>query len=240
MTKKVPLLICLTLFMAVLNSQNAPVSLNDWKVLSPGSSAKSVTLPQSIVGEPLSDGPYYTFTLTTEVTIPPAQEGLELYFQTGRMSDGFCEFKLNGVSLYQNGHAPPVYWFQGGIEAGVLLPPELIRYGKANTLSLNYITENPNLTIRKPSLTGYKDAIVNTRVKNFFNVRIYTLFAFLNLFIGLFYLLQFLVKRELKYNMLFSLANLLIGLYFYRISNIPHSLPFVRFYSLSKGARSLF
>ena len=141
--------------------------------------------------------------------------------------------------VHRNGLRPPDFRFQGGIEEGILLPGDLLYYDEKNTLEFTYYSDSPSLTVKPPMMALYRDAVVRPRIRNFFNVRIYTLFAFLSLFIGLFYLMQFLVRREIRYNLLFSLANILIALYFYRISNIPDGLPFVRFYAITKGALSL-
>ena len=220
-----------------------PFSLESWSVAPDQNGSNSLTLPSVIRGRKLpsedNSPPYYSFTLSVEMEVPSRWKGKDLYFLTGRMADGYSEYALNGAVIHRNGLRPPNFRFQGGIEEGILLPEGLLRYDGKNTLEFTYVTDSSVLTIKKPMIALYRDAVVRSRVRNFLNVRIYTLFAFLSLFIGLFYLMQFLVRREIRYNLLFSLANILIALYFYRISNIPDGLPFVRFYAVTKGALSL-
>ncbi len=230
------LAILFALLTASLLFSQTGIEPDTWQVTPPQESGSSLTLPAAIRGEE-KEG-FYRFTLTGDVRIPSSLRGSDLYWLTGRMADGSSSYLLNGTLLYRNGLEPPLYRYQGGLEEGILLPENLINYDGVNRLTITYVTDNASLSIKPSLLTDYHSAVVAPTLKNFLNVRIYTLFAFLSLFIGLFYLFQYAIKREIRYNLLFSLANLFMALYFYRMANVPFLLPVVRFYALTKGALS--
>ena len=234
-------LLCSIYFFIILSSSWAlnisdllkPTLLPDWQYKDETSSWQKVQLPVKIRGQINED--FYSYELQNTVFLSENLRDQEIYLLTGKLSNGYSSYYLNGVLIYQNGLAPPHYQFQGGIEKGIRLPGELIHFNGENTIEIRCISDNPALTFYPPSIGNYRDSVISARNRSFFNVSIYSYLAFISLFIGLFFLMQFLMKREIHYNMLFALANICISLYFYRIANIPYSLPFTRFYAISKG-----
>jgi len=232
---------------STVNDLNTPTELTGWKftVGDPDDAAdpdrdttvwQNAEMPGKLAGTE-SEG-YYRFWLRTDTVIPAGLGDSDIYLMTGKQANGAGEIYFNGVLLHRNGSFPPDYRFHGGLEAGLRIPSGLIRYGRPNTVALRFATDKPALTVQPLKIGGYADAVVGSRTRTFWNVRIYSYFAFLSLFIFLFYLLQYLMKREVRYNLLFALANLFMSLYFYRIAHVPHLFPFTGFYSFSKGMLS--
>lgn len=219
-----------------ISDLEAPYYLTEWQFKTSETAGSNIYLPTPLRGERKKG--YYRFDLETALTLSSELKGQDIYLLTGRMANGFSSYYLNGVPLYRNGLSQPRYQFQGGIEKGILLPPELIRFDGENSFEVRYITDNPSLKVYPLSIGNYRDSVIKSGNRTFLNVNIYSYFAFISLFIALFYLIQFLMKREVRYNLLFALANICMSLYFYRIANIPSNLPFSRFYAISKGLLS--
>jgi methyl-accepting chemotaxis protein len=193
------------------------------------SSWASIALPASIKpGKPRS-----VFWLRTSYTIPEGAPD-RLWFLVSKAGVAL-ELYVDGVYAGSRGRLPPEFDLRATQYASMLLPPRSAQGGQTIHLALR-CAYSGSTAILVPYEIGDEAAMRFDRdVANFWNGRIYALLAALCLFLGLYFIIQFLFKRSERANLYFSLTLLFLSAYLVDMGAVawPFAAPISRALSRS-------
>ncbi len=148
----------------------------------------------------------------------------EAYLLLGRF-DAAMQVYFNGVLLGEFGRFPPDYSFGNGSSNVLRIPPQLIQ--EKNRLSLRIFRDSGTVNLQPMRLGQHEDATFEKYFVSFLNQEIYVIFAYLNLFIAVYFVMLWFFQRSNQANLWYALTNLSFFIYFLRIGDPLHWLPFL-------------
>lgn len=148
----------------------------------------------------------------------------EVYLLLGRF-DAAIQVYFNGVLLGEVGRFPPNFYFGNGASNTLLLPPQLFRDN--NRLALRIFRDSGSINLQPIRLGAYEDASYERYFVTFLNQEIYIIFAYLNLFIAVYFIMLWFFQRKNQANLWYALTNLSFFIYFLRIGDPLYWLPFL-------------
>ncbi|AEJ60492.1 multi-sensor hybrid histidine kinase [Spirochaeta thermophila DSM 6578] len=166
-----------------------------------------------------------TFTLPSSPTEP-------VYLLVDRLP-GAYRYILNGVFLDEEGGFPPRFAHSRRDIYVRYIPPMHLR--EENDLVIVVYEEKSRIRIRRVALVDGREAFLVRNVRNVLNARIYGYFAFLSLFVSLYFFGLYANRRRERGFFFYAVANLGIALYFVRMASPLAFLPPVLSYSVSKA-----
>jgi Methyl-accepting chemotaxis protein len=232
-------MLCLCAAHAEAGSIRAPIA--DWKMSlddDPGMAApgyddsawQALRLPASVKTAKLGD----IFWLRSKFSVPSGSSE-RLWFLSG-MSGVAFELYVNGVYSGSRGSIGSADYDLRGTHYSAILLPIAARDGQEVTLALrcSYQGSSPKLPLYA---IGNAAAASSDLVQgNFWNGRLYALLAALCVFIGLYALIMFLLKRNDLSNLYYALTLFFMALYLADLGAEywPASLPWTR--ALARGS----
>jgi methyl-accepting chemotaxis protein len=172
-------------------------------------------------------------------TMNPSLSGEKVFLLCGKMF-GALEVYVNGILIGFYGSFPPDYQYDDADLKQFTIPPEIIRYGEQNIISIRMFHEYGDFEIPEISFGDYGDYLFDAILLDFINVKIYRIFSALCLILGGYYLLQFLFRRKERTNLHFALANFCFSLYFLNMGLEVSFLPYKLANALSQSFLPLF
>lgn len=191
-----------------------------------------VRLPAA-VGAGTSGGSAYMW-LRARVSLPDLAAGGTVYLLGGK-EWGSAEFYINGSLIGVFGRFPPDFQYNGGLVKQALIPKGLAGGEGATVIAIRVFNEAGVFKLAAPALGSAADFETGEYVTNFWNVRVYMIFACLSFFIFLFFILQWALRRSEHPKLYFALANLCFAVYFLNMGLDSQFLPFLLFGAVSKS-----
>jgi len=148
----------------------------------------------------------------------------ENYLLLGRF-DASVQVYFNGVMIAEFGYFPPNFNFGNGSSNTVLIPPQLIR--DDNIIALRFFNDSSNVLIQPIRLGLRNDQLYEKYFVSFLNQEIYIIFAYINLFIAVYFLFLWFFQRSNTANIWYALTNISFFIYFLRIGDNLIWLPFL-------------
>ncbi len=227
MRDKLPilLLIMLCTFPCILSAQKADsVSQNValWRYCSgddlawsspdfDDSAWEEISIPAQIKNGPR--GSYFWLRATVPVDV--ALSSGSLWFETGK---AVCAFELyvNGVLVGVRGHLPPSYFARAQQNLAMRIPSSFYANGVVNMAMRAYYAGTESFL---PAFALVNEARADTvnHFQNLLNLRVYAIMAVLCLFMGTYFIAQFLSRPNDKSSLFYSMSLLFIAIYFYDI-----------------------
>ena len=196
-----------------------------------------IDMPFSVRLETPADQHY--FRIRTRFSVSSALKDEHIFFLAGKMA-GALEFSLNGTPLFVHGSFPPAFHYKDGMGKQFLLPPDLLDFDGENILSVRIYMSESGTTLQAPRIGNYDNYTFDKRVLTFFNMDIHMILSIVCLFIGLYFLFQFLSSRTGRANLFFALANIFFFVYFFEMGlEIRLFTNFLRYHAISKGTIAL-
>ncbi len=158
--------------------------------------------------------------LRTEFAPSEALRGSRLYAFLGKFP---CpsEFYVNGSLVATRGSYPPDYYVPISDPVDFLVPEGLLAHGARNVLAVRAAYRGSSFPLPRATIGGDAAIAFEKDVSELFNTRLYYVFAAINLFAGMFFVLQFLYRRKETSALLFAVTSILMALYFYEMGS-PH------------------
>lgn len=222
MKARLPFLAALALSVLhpVLGQERISVPLSQWRYhmgddgawASPGiddSDWLSIQLP----GRVKLDGAGQYFWLRTSVRLDPALAAGRVWFETGKAACAF-ELYVDGVFLATHGGMPPSYYSRAQQNSAFLIPAPFLSDGELSIAIRAYYTGSES------SLPGFflvNDAKADFVIhfQNLFNMRVYVVLAVLCLFMGTYFIAQFISRPADRSSLFYALSLIFISVYFY-------------------------
>lgn len=223
-TKK---LLCATLiffsfFVARLNAQNVANSLplnQNWKY--------KIGDDNSWKEETIADDDWTTFSFPGKIdlprrsyiwfrktcTVPTEIPTNDLWFGTGSSNIGY-EIFINGIYIGRHGDMPPKFNARTQLYSAVVIPENLLKSGTFTVAIRAYVSADL-INAQGFSLCNGRGAETMNYTRNVFNLRLYIMVALLCVFMGFYFLIQYLFRKEIVYNLWFALSSIFVAGYFY-------------------------
>ncbi len=145
----------------------------------------------------------------------PAGESVAVYL--GKIA-GAVEIYVNGSLIGTHGAMPPDFYYHEGTPKQVVLPAGILSASGGDVLAVRVFNESARFIVPEAFMgrPGSFDKLAF--LTDFLGNTMYFVFSILSLFIGLFFLQQFVFQRKERTNLFFSLGNIFMSLYFFNMS----------------------
>lgn len=152
--------------------------------------------------------------------------------------EGAYQITLNGIVIATEGTMPPAFSMVTGISRHHALPLGLLEAGKPSEILIRLARDGGRVALPRLALGDSGEVAFAENVQTLLNFSLYRDFAFINLFIALYFFLQFALLPSRRYNLWFALANFFFGLYFLRMGAGIEALPYLPVLAFTKAAAS--
>jgi len=169
---------------------------------------ESVELPGSL--SPGSVGTY--FWLRNDITIPPELAGVPVWFETGKAGCAFDVY-VDGAYAGSRGALPPDYYVRPQQNLALLLPGDLAADGRV-VIALRCYYEGSESSLPGFLLGNAARANFIMHLQNLFNMRVYVILAVICLFLGAYFIAQFIGKPGDRASLFYALSLIFIAIYF--------------------------
>lgn len=180
---------------------------------------KSVKMPQSI---PLENPK--GFWLKAKVKIPAELKNQPVYFEAGN-SYGAMEIYINGAMVGHHGTVAPKINFSHVSNTIASIPADAIKNGEVD-ISIRCNSEGSHQTFKQFYIVDQNRYSIVTLVQPLFNNYVYYMMAAICLFLGIYFLFQFIADRKDKTSFTFSLTLVTVSVYFLDMASEILYLPF--------------
>jgi len=144
---------------------------------------------------------------------------------------------FNGVEIYRDGEFPPDYHFGTGKSHTIRLPVELFQ--DENVIAIRTFRDSGSFIFHTKLLSDENAANFEKWVITFLNEDLYSIFAFINLFIALYLFFIWFFNKKDVYNFWYAVTNFSFYVYFLRIGDQMEYMPFLHFSGFAKGFLSI-
>ncbi|HHU36458.1 MAG TPA: hypothetical protein GXZ47_04425, partial [Treponema sp.] len=153
------------------------------------------------------------FWLRSTITIPKELVGQQLWFASGKTLAAY-DLYVNGEYLGSRGRLPPEYYLQQNINDLVFLPEALL-FSSELHIALRCYYSSVQTDLTGFTLANKAEATWLQGIPVFFNMRMYVILAAICLFLGIYFIVQFLGNNEDSASIWYALSLLLIAIYFF-------------------------
>ncbi|MCX7025869.1 MAG: methyl-accepting chemotaxis protein [Spirochaetes bacterium] len=152
--------------------------------------------------------------LRAKLVVPPELRGKPVWFNTGK-AWAAMEIYVNGVLIGLRGGMPPGYFMRPGLTNTALIPSSLVDGDGTVSLALRCYTKGTATFLPGFQLVNLEGADFLENVQNLFNGELYVVLAAICLFIGIYFIAQFVANPGEHAFLFFSFSLIFIALYFY-------------------------
>lgn len=177
--------------------------------------------------------------LKKEFHVPENLKGQDLELYLGKLR-GAVEVYLNGTLAGYHGKMPPKFFYHETIPKNILFPEGLLNRGGSNMVAVRIFNESAEFTIPEIMLGPKGNFNKISAIADLLGNQIYMIFSVLSLFIGIYFLQQFVFQRKVRTNLYFCLANVALSVYFFNMGFIYPSIDFVTLEIIGKSCLPLF
>ncbi|MBN1518652.1 MAG: hypothetical protein JW923_01020 [Spirochaetales bacterium] len=153
------------------------------------------------------------FWLRAELAVPGELSGTNVWFETGKAMSAF-DLYADGVYLGTRGRLPPEYYSRPQANQTILIPANLLEDGSV-TIALRCYYNGSEAYFPGFRLVDDRQSEFVMHLQNLFNMRVYVILAVLCLFLGAYFISQFISRPDDKASIFFALSLLFIAIYFY-------------------------
>ncbi|TFG83207.1 MAG: hypothetical protein E4H20_06065 [Spirochaetales bacterium] len=153
------------------------------------------------------------FWLRADLTIPESLQGRPVWFETGK---AVCAFDLYADGIYcgTRGGMPPDYFARPQQNNAILLPSNVIEDGHV-VIALRAYYNGSETFLPGFNLVNAAQATFITHFQNLFNMRVYIILSFICLFLGSYFIAQFIARPNDRASLFYALSLIFIATYFY-------------------------
>ena len=176
-----------------------------------------------------------------ETTFIPADTlvGTPVGFWVGKL-DAAVEVFINGEFIGSHGSFPPHVYYRESKAKYFLIPEELLSFGEENVLALRMFNDSGIFNVNSFELADYRTCERRGNIIEVLNIHIFLVFSNLCLVFGLYFILMFLLRPNVRTNLYYGLANIFLFVYFLEMGLTFELLPFIGFRVTAKSMLPLF
>ncbi len=196
---------------------------------------KSASLPIEVDFE-ATQGRSWWFS--KEISQAHTPDATHRYLFLGAAS-ALMEVYFNDSLVFKNGRESPELLYRFGQQVWAFVPEGLWRENQSNYLLIRLYREGGSAIL---PVFHWGDELTLTEVDglvNFLNIDLYGVFAFINFFIFLFFLLQYFYNLKERQTLLLALSNLFFGFFFLRFAYTLDYLPFHLTFNFCQASSAL-
>ena len=161
---------------------------------------------------PLEKGGQYFWLRATVVPGQGLADG-QVWFETGKATCAI-ELYVDGVMVGTRGAMPPGYYSRPQQNSAFLIPANFLEDGSAVIALRAYYTGSesflPGFFLANPARADFV-----LSVQNLINMRLYVIMAMICLFLGTYFIAQFVSRPEDRASLFYALSLIFISVYFY-------------------------
>ncbi len=201
-----------------------------WAVLplSSVSSWENIRLPSPVSVGGRSD----MFWLKSRIEIPDSLKNQQFYLELGRCTAAL-EIYVNGVLMGHHGTIEPKFNVSHVANTLVYIPPAFIKNG-AIEVSIRCKAASSHGTFEQFYLVDKARYYKTFLFQGFFNTTVYFMMAAVCLFLGLYFVFQYISDKSEKASRSFSITLFTIAIYFFDIATDVTFIPFIWQLSFSR------
>ncbi len=167
----------------------------------------------SVPGRIELDGAGQYFWLRATVGIPAGYRGETLWFETGKAGCAFDVY-ADGIYIGSRGSLPPRYFTRMQQNLALLVPASLTGDGSV-VLALRCYYNGSEAFLPGFALGTADHAEFVNYLQNLFNMRVYIILSVICLFLGSYFIAQFISRPDDRASIYYALSLIFIAFYFY-------------------------
>lgn len=157
------------------------------------------------------------FWLRSTISVPEELTGELLWFTSGKILAAY-DLYVNGQYLGSRGRMPPDYYLKLH-KNDLTFIPEAVMEGRELHIALRCYYSSIQAFVPGFALANQAEAEWFNGIPVFFNMRMYVILAAICLFLGIYFIVQFLSNNDDSASLWYALSLLMITIYFFDIGS---------------------